>query len=102
MSLLCIFTAETARENCLYVQSHLSKYLRRALAAAFMHQPADPINFIANHLLKQRHTELIGCIAEIEHQRLQSERGRRQMMKTLAARYQKADPCDPCSFVPQL
>lgn len=80
-----------------YVKEHLGKALRRALAATIVHQPNDPINFIANHLLKQRHAELSDVVRQIEEQTIRDERDRVVQEEERIKYNAVLDPCNPCS-----
>lgn len=80
-----------------YVKEHLGKALRRALAATIVHQPSDPINFIANHLLKQRHAELAHVVRQIEEQTIREERTRVVVEEEQKKLNAVMDPCNPCA-----
>lgn len=60
--------------HCDYVKEHLGKPLRVALADIIVHQPIDPINYLANYLIKYRHNELKNVVKGIEQQDLLEER----------------------------
>lgn len=95
-SLLDVATANARLERLTFVKEHLGRYLRMALAAAIMHQPADPINFIANHLLQQRHAELTNRTVQIRQQLVLEQRNQHRMDEELAA-VSTANPCHPCA-----
>lgn len=80
-----------------YVREYLGKQLRLALAATIMHQPNDPINFIANHLLKQRHAELANVVRQIEEQTIAEERERVRQLEEEQKNATVIDPCNPCA-----
>lgn len=87
----------TTQTHFEYVKEHLGKALRRALAATIVHQPSDPINFIANHLLKQRHAELANVVRQIEEQTIREERERVVLEEEQLENAPVLDPCNPCA-----
>lgn len=93
-SQVCVPPVKTQFE---YVKEYLGKALRRALAATIMHQPSDPINFIANHLLKQRHSELTSIVRQIEDQAIREERERVKFEEEQKKHTLVIDPCNPCA-----
>lgn len=62
------------KSGCEYIKNYLGRPLRLALADIIVHQPIDPINYLANYLIKYRHNELHNMVKDIELQELLAER----------------------------
>lgn len=91
-------TAQKRAANVSYIKEHLGAYLRQALASAVMHQPTDPINFVANHLLKQRHADLTQKVADMKHLALQKERRRLCEEDAMVDIGETKNLCHPCDL----
>lgn len=89
-------TVEKRAADVNYIKEHLGEHLRPALASVVMHQPADPINFVANHLLKQRHADLTQKAADLRHLALQKERHRLCEEEAMADGDGTNNMCHPC------